>query len=215
MTEEEWLSSPDPTPMLEFLRGKASDRKLRLFAVACCLRVRHLIRNDGVFDALRASEQFADGIIDQEEMRLRRVERRYAVNSAHPPTQAVAAASHERRVQPEETSRLVADSVADTEAAMGNWNAVRAREQLGQCVLIRDIFGNPFRPVTPDPSWITSTVTTLARQMYDTRDFSAMPIMADALQDAGCGDEQVLSHCRGEGVHVRGCWLVDLLTERE
>jgi hypothetical protein len=65
--------------------------------------------------------------------------------------------------------------------------------------------------VTLDPSLITSTAIVLARRMYDSRDFSAMPILADALQDAGCADEAVLSHCRGEGPHVRGCWVVDLL----
>jgi hypothetical protein len=83
------------------------------------------------------------------------------------------------------------------------------------CLRIRDIFGNPFRPVTLDPSWPTSTVTALARQMYEARDFSAMPILADALMDTGCGDEQVLRQCRGEGSHVRGCWVVDLCLGRE
>ncbi|OWK43679.1 hypothetical protein [Fimbriiglobus ruber] len=75
--------------------------------------------------------------------------------------------------------------------------------------MFRDIVGNPFCPVSFDPSWFTSTVTTLAQQMYDTRDFSLMPILADALQDAGCDDDQVLSHCRGPEPHVRGCFVVD------
>jgi len=65
--------------------------------------------------------------------------------------------------------------------------------------------------VSINPGWRTSTVLTLARQMYDSRDFSPMPILADALQDAGCEDEAVLSHCRGKEPHVRGCWVVDLL----
>ena len=80
-----------------------------------------------------------------------------------------------------------------------------------QTDLLRDIFGNPFRPVTLDPAWQTSTVTTLAQQMYNTRDFSAMPILADALQDAGCDHTDILIHCHDSGPHVRGCWLVDLL----
>ncbi|OWK36483.1 hypothetical protein FRUB_09046 [Fimbriiglobus ruber] len=88
-------------------------------------------------------------------------------------------------------------------------NRKQQREQKQQAVLLRDIFGNPFRPITLDSSWLTSTVTALARQMYDSRDFSAMPILVDALQDAGCGDDQVLSHCRGPGPHVRGCFVVD------
>jgi hypothetical protein len=81
--------------------------------------------------------------------------------------------------------------------------------------LIRDIFGNPFRPVSFDPEWRTSTAAAIAKGMYDSRDFSAMPILADALQDAGCDDEDVLDHCRAaDGVHVRGCWVVDLVLEK-
>jgi hypothetical protein len=75
--------------------------------------------------------------------------------------------------------------------------------------LIRDVAGGPFRPVALAPSWLTPTVTTLARQMYDSRDFAPMPILADALQDAGCDTAAVLDHCRGPGPHGRGCWVVD------
>ncbi|WP_088255672.1 hypothetical protein [Fimbriiglobus ruber] len=84
-----------------------------------------------------------------------------------------------------------------------------ARVRIAIAGISRDIFGNKTCPVSFDPSWLTSTVTTLARQMYDSRDFSLMPILADALQDSGCCDDQVLSHCRGPGPHVRGCWVVD------
>jgi hypothetical protein len=84
-------------------------------------------------------------------------------------------------------------------------------EERYQTSLLRDIFGNPFRPVAFAPEWRTDTAVALARQMYDAREFSAMPILADALQDAGCDSDEVLSHCRGEGSHVRGCWVVDLI----
>jgi hypothetical protein len=77
--------------------------------------------------------------------------------------------------------------------------------------LLREVFGNPFRPVAFDPSWRTSTAVELARQMYESRGFDRMPILADALEDAGCDDPQVLAHCRGDGPHVRGCWVVDLV----
>src|SRR5262249_49402987 len=69
--------------------------------------------------------------------------------------------------------------------------------------------------VTLDPAWRTSTVVALASQMYDSRDFSAMPILADALQDAGCDNPDMLNHCRSDGVHVRGCWVVDLALGKE
>lgn len=84
-----------------------------------------------------------------------------------------------------------------------------------QCDLLRDIFGNPFRPVAFSPEWRTDTALSLARQMYDARGFGAMPILADALQDAGCDNEDVLSHCRGASPHVRGCWVIDLVLAKE
>jgi hypothetical protein len=85
-------------------------------------------------------------------------------------------------------------------------------ERSNQADLVRDIFGNPFRPVTFSPEWRTDTAVALARQMYEAREFSAMPILADALQDAGCDNEDVLTHCRDvKQGHVRGCWVVDLV----
>ncbi len=81
-----------------------------------------------------------------------------------------------------------------------------------QADLIRCVFGNPFRPVTFDPQWRTSTAIALAKGMYDSRDFSPMPILADALQDAGCENADILNHCRDEkATHVRGCWVVDIV----
>lgn len=72
-----------------------------------------------------------------------------------------------------------------------------------------------FRPVTFSPEWRTGTALTLAQQMYDAREFSAMPILADALQDAGCDCAAILDHCRGPGPHVRGGWVVDLVLGKE
>ena len=91
------------------------------------------------------------------------------------------------------------------------WDHGHKREEAAQVALARDIFGNPYRPVTFERAWRTSTAVALAKQMYDTRDFSAMPILADALQDAGCENADILDHCRGAGPHVRGCWVVDLV----
>ncbi|MBA4192544.1 MAG: hypothetical protein C0467_31640 [Planctomycetaceae bacterium] len=77
---------------------------------------------------------------------------------------------------------------------------------------VRDVFGNPFSLLTADAAWLTSTVLALAAGIYESRDFSAMPILADALQEAGCGNDDILTHCRdANGVHVRGCWVVDLI----
>ena len=93
--------------------------------------------------------------------------------------------------------------------------AAKHAEEAVQTSLLRDIFGNPFRPVTFSPEWGTSTAVALAAQMYESRDFSAMPILADALQDAGCDNADILDHCRSEGLHVRGCWVADLVLGKE
>jgi hypothetical protein len=77
--------------------------------------------------------------------------------------------------------------------------------------LIREVFGNPFRRIRVNPAWLTSTVTELARGIYEEGAFDRLPILADALQDAGCEDADILDHCRSAGPHVRGCWVVDLV----
>jgi hypothetical protein len=77
--------------------------------------------------------------------------------------------------------------------------------------VLRDVVGNPFRPATFDPFWRTSTVRGLAEGIYADRAFDRMPILADALEDAGCDSADILTHCRGDGPHVRGCWVVDLI----
>lgn len=76
---------------------------------------------------------------------------------------------------------------------------------------LRDIFGNPFHSVTFDPAWRTPNVTAVAQTIYDERRFTDMPILADALEEAGCTNEDILSHCRNGKEHARGCWVVDLL----
>jgi hypothetical protein len=85
------------------------------------------------------------------------------------------------------------------------------REWAPQADLLREIFGNPFRPVTFDSAWRTETAVALASGIYADRAFDRLPILADALEEAGCDNADVLAHCRGPGPHVRGCWVVDLV----
>jgi hypothetical protein len=92
---------------------------------------------------------------------------------------------------------------------------VPGSERAAQAAILRDISGNPFRPSAFSPEWRTSTAVALAAEMYEARDFFAMPILADALQDAGCDNADILTHCRGPGPHVRGCWVVDLVLGKE
>jgi hypothetical protein len=112
---------------------------------------------------------------------------------------------------PDELAEAVAENAAEAAALVG-----MPREEVAQVALVRDIFGNPFRPAAFDPAWRTSDALLLARGIYEERAFDRMPILADALQDAGCTNEDVLSHCRDpQQVHVRGCWVVDLVLGKE
>jgi hypothetical protein len=129
------------------------------------------------------------------------------------PTQA--AMGYCEAAQAAESIRLSDDPSASPRPGH-NWQPASTAELAIQCQILRDIFGNPFRSVAFDSNWCTSTTVTLARQMYDSRGFSAMPILADALEDAGCGSADILDHCRAaDGVHVRGCWVVDLVLGKE
>jgi hypothetical protein len=91
------------------------------------------------------------------------------------------------------------------------------REQVGGefCNQFRDIFGNPFRPIVVDPAWLTPKVVAIATIVYADRTFDSMPILADALEEAGCVNADLVVHCRGAGPHVRGCWVIDLLLGKE
>jgi hypothetical protein len=87
-------------------------------------------------------------------------------------------------------------------------------EHINQTVLLREIIGNPFKGFVIDVSWLcwrTNTVPKLAQAIYDDRAFDRLPILADALEEAGCDNTDMLDHCRRPGEHVRGCWVVDLL----
>ena len=104
------------------------------------------------------------------------------------------------------------EAVLEAMRAIGGGDCERA----ALVALLREIFGNPFCPVVFSPDWRTDTAVSLARTMYESREFGAMPILADALQDAGCDNDDILAHCRDvNATHVRGCWVVDLVLGKE
>jgi hypothetical protein len=114
-----------------------------------------------------------------------------------------------------EVSRQAAESLArwvdeHNELNEGVWQSERAE----QARLLRCIFGNPFRPMQADGAWLRwndATIVKIAEAIYEERCFGDLPILADALEDAGCDNADLLAHCREPGEHVRGCWVVDLL----
>jgi hypothetical protein len=204
MTEEEWLLCTDLVPMLDWLGRKVSDRKMRL--CACARNAPFTVNpsyNANVRRAVEVAEQYADGLVSE---------------SARARAHELAARVVEQLVMDQDFERAaIAAQARDCCRPRGSGNLIwqsglQDAFDAVTCGIIRDIFGNPFRPVTGDPAWLTSTVVQLAQGMYDSRDFSVMPILADALQDAGCDNADILTHCRdAKQVHVRGCWVVDLV----
>jgi hypothetical protein len=88
----------------------------------------------------------------------------------------------------------------------------RLAEGRAQVHLVHDLFGPlPFRSISTGAGWQTPKALALAQRIYDHRAFDQMPELANALEEAGCTDPDVLGHCRSEGEHVRGCWVIDLL----
>jgi hypothetical protein len=215
VTEVEWLTCRDPTLLLRHYRRAApTDRKLRLFAVLCCRRVWARLPDDRCREAVAVCERFAEGTATRAELEVAQSGAEAAFTEYddrdgwETAASAVSAAC-------EVTDLLVFVGQTARETALLVWPRDRRRaEYQWQCRVARDIFGNPFRPVPFASDWRTDTTLTLARQMYDARDFSAMPILADGLQDAGCDSADILDHCRGLGPHVRGCWCVDLVLGR-
>jgi hypothetical protein len=226
MTEADWMAFTDPRPLLGFLRGRSSDRKLRLFAVACCRRVWDLLPDERCRSAFETAERFADGLASLKSIReVRRAAlHSYESYSDHDESgrftgqESAALAVAGACWTEEEAQYRGLDDVVDNCYGLGRlttgWRNGGRIEYLRQCRDIRDIFGNPFHPLDLAPSWITSEAVAVAHTMYDARAFDRMPILGDALEDAGCADAAILAHCRERVEHDRGCWVVDAMLGR-
>jgi hypothetical protein len=210
MTDAEWLTCSDPLPMLSFLFGRpvdecstedlASARKKLLLDCACYSRLGRLVPLYGRLWQAHA-EKAAEGEYPKDllgsEGEDADCELLWALN----------------RVTEEEAERL--------RALLDVWTLCYNRdgtappfhpERAAQAALVRDIYGNPFRPVTLDPSCAAPAVTTVACAIYEANAFDyCMDRLIEALQEAGCSSKEILDHCREPGPHVRGCWVVDLL----
>jgi hypothetical protein len=238
MTEADWVTCTDPQKMLEFLRGKASDRKLRLFACACCRRFWSRLPHEPCRKAIEVTEAFVDGAVSEDTflaaLRAVRSFMRGAIRRIYTPGSYVAneewgdfatylVTSRDGWVAAEGASKnvihvLFSGERSPPDPCPRDSLIVYAEERASQADLLRDVFGTlPFRIVTIDPlllAWNDGTVVKNAQAIYDDRAFDRLPILADALEDAGCHDAALLGHCRHPGPHVRGCWVVDLLTRR-
>ena len=215
MTESGWLnfSQLGPLMIFAFERPSVTPRQATLFGCGCCRCAHDWSPPDREGDALSAIERYQDGEITRRTwLKYRRaleardkVWERSATKWEHDFRAAVARlfSAPEGRVVPDMLLRAV-DSISTVQYT--------AAFETKLCSILRDIFGNPFRQVRFSADWRTDTAVSLAKQMREAREFSAMPILADALQDAGCNSDEVLHHCRDPNqTHVRGCWVVDLV----
>jgi hypothetical protein len=218
MTEADWLACGDPMTMLDALRGRASERKLRLFAVACCRGIWHLLADERSRAAIAVIEQYADGLVGRERLvaardGAREAKRRFPVPAQVRAWRAAGAVQDATR----DMARSAAlNSAAESGRAMdaGDTNHWDAEAMRSRAALLRCIVGNPFRPETEDPAWMTPSVVALAKAIYDERAFDRLDELADTLQGAGCNNAAFLAHCRDPGEHARGCWVVDSILRK-
>jgi hypothetical protein len=227
MTEEEWLGGDFEMIVREPLtcseeEQPVSDRKLRLWAAACCRLCWGLLKDKRSRVAVEAAERFADGLIGVADLAAFGQGAREAGETL---------SNFDKAVQPFRHAALAADDTASPHlgpvvgaprravlALVAAGLAPKPGAQEAVLALLRDIVGNPFRPVKSKASWLKwngGTVPNIAQGIYQERAFERLRVLADALEDAGCADAELLGHLRGPGPHVRGCWALDLILGRE
>jgi hypothetical protein len=234
--------SPRVQDVEAFPACKTSDRKLRLFACACYHRIRHMLPDSPAQAAVEVAERFADGTATVGELQeaearvwgpLDAIEGRWRASqgiehTALLPThealalglQVVWREAPKAAYYASSNAYLAFAAIANPGAASSDnkFCASQTAEERVQTVLLHCIFDNLFSSVTMAPAvlaWNDSTVVKLAQGIYQERAFDRLPLLADALDKAGCDDDDILNHCRKVGPHVRGCWVVDLILGRE
>jgi hypothetical protein len=199
MTEAEWLKTRSAARMLAHLGRRFSERKSRLFACAACRLLWERIEHPSCRKAIEVAERLADGQVTARQ----RTTAYRGANLPDYPNEGAQATRWCLDPNARVAARIVAGLVSRT----------RGAPLTALAAVLRDIFGNPFRPTTITPvllAWSDGTIPKLAQAIYDERAFDRLPILADALEDAG-GPEEMIAHLRSPGPHARGCWAVDLL----
>jgi hypothetical protein len=252
MTPAEWEQSTEPQKMLEALRasGRATERKLRLFAAACCRRIWPHLEDRRSQKVVQVSERYADGLATRRQLDRAWQRADDAAQEIHlsgggdvdqNPSQAVACLGPDLHVtEAVELAAATFGAVARVDAYDRIWqtpgkdhgtrwaedDAVRqsatTEEERVQAALLRCICGpvlfRKLPPVAPAVlAWDGGTVVKPAAAIYDERDFTQerLGVLADAAEEAGLDDAELLAHLRSPGRHARGCWAVDLLLGKE
>ena len=225
MTEKEWLKCNDPWKMIEdhYASAQRSSRKWRLFACAGCRLFWSVLPDGPSRRAIEVAELYADRSATRQELAAARAAVLVRAGGDSASQWASNAASFAAAASPLNAATWVYSASAEAAVHSGKKGETqRATHRFALVALLRHIFGNPFRPVTLDPSWLTPTVTSLAQAAYEERalpsgelDTARLVVLSDALEEAGCDNADILNHLRGAGPHVRGCWVVDLLLGKE
>jgi hypothetical protein len=226
MTESEWLTCTQPQKLLKYLHTRADERKRRLFAAACCRRVWRLLVDERGRRAVEVAERYASGKATDEALSRAEMEADEAFGVLRDSGRdALLWAANAVYVAVcggvgwdiAGTAASAAAAGVGADAAPGKQKAAREEEGCAQLALLRCVFGNPFRPVSLDTAWLTwneGTVVRIAQAINDERAFERLGILADALEDAGCTEAQILEHLRGPGPHALGCWAIDCVLEK-
>jgi hypothetical protein len=246
MTEEQWLVCDNAHHMIWALfsrsrGGRIKDERFRRVGIACCRRVAAALPG-GSSPALDILEDFIDSRDSARLADARKAHGAAMKAGAEAPfgeqARRWAAAAVIQCARGKPTMAALANqkalgAMAEIKAAEGGWGtdkrkdiaryrAAEHAELAVQAALVRDIFGNPFRPVSVDPAWLTPTVVSLVQAAYDERPLPSgeleparLAVLADALEEAGCTDAEILTHLRSPGPHVRGCWALDLVLGKE
>jgi hypothetical protein len=205
MTLAEWQRCSSPEQMLHLLGDGASPRKLRLYAIACCRRIWPWLTERNR-EALAVAERYADGQATLEELSDAQSVAGWAVRGA-------CQLETELRKRPDWNAAWDAGweaRIVARDRGLGDWE----KERAAQADLLREIFGDPEHPADFADTWRwwnDGCVVKMAQGIYDEQRFGDLPILADALLDAGCDSDEVLAHCSASGPHVRGCWVLDLV----
>jgi hypothetical protein len=225
MTEEQWLACDEALALFDFLPDRVSIRKMRLLACACARRLWPALAKEARL-SLEVAERYADGLASRQELRDARGPNYSGVRADNCASLAAYPSQGLRR----QVRGVLVQAVSSASADEDGWvrrtiPAIEAAEKAAQVALVRDIFGNPFRPVAVDPAWLKwerGATPKLAEGCYEQRclpagtlDIARLSVLADALQDAGCDDADILTHLRSPGPHVRGCWALDLVLGRQ
>ncbi len=227
MNEQEWLTCINPMAMLEFVRGKASNRKLRLFAIAGCRSMGPFFGENKV--ALETADRYIDGVATTEQLSTARlaigkpigediISHAVLLALGENAWEAARGVANEAALYAEASTEILLECQGEDwckNSGIGTPEDERVKQEAKLANLLRDVIGNPFRFITIDPRWQTSVVVDLAKAIENERSIDRMGILADALMDAGCDSENISAHCRADGPHVRGCWVVDLLLAKE